>query len=42
MTYLILSNIVVWLGIGGYISYLAIVQKRLEQKVRQLELRVNE
>ncbi len=37
MTYLILSNVVVWLGIGGYLFYLAANQKNLEKKIRQLE-----
>ncbi len=37
MTYVILSNVVVWLGIGGYLMYLALGQKRLEKKIKQLE-----
>ncbi len=37
MTYLIASNVVIWLGIGGYVFYLAAVQKKLERKLEQLE-----
>ena len=42
MTYLILANIAVWLGLGGYLFYLATVQNSLERKVRQLEIRADE
>ncbi|WP_291320929.1 CcmD family protein [Desulfonatronospira sp.] len=38
MTYLIASNVVVWLGIGGYLFFLAVGQKKLEKKIRQLEV----
>ncbi len=42
MTYLIVGNIAVWLGIGGYLFYLATVQKKLDLKVRQLEISADE
>ncbi|MFN2268489.1 MAG: CcmD family protein [Desulfonatronovibrio sp.] len=42
MTYLIAGNIAVWLGIGGYLIYLAGVQKKLDLKIRQLELSSDE
>ncbi len=37
MTYLIIGNIAVWLGVGGYLLYLAKTQRMLDVKVRQLE-----
>lgn len=37
MVYLIISNIAVWVGLGGYLCYLAIEQNKLELKIRQLE-----
>lgn len=42
MIYLISGNIAVWLGIGGYLIYLASVQKKLDLKIRQLELSSDE
>jgi CcmD family protein len=42
MTYLIAGNIAVWLGIGGYVLYLATVQTRLGLKIRQLEISADE
>jgi CcmD family protein len=42
MKYLIISNLLIWLGIGGYLIFLAIKAKRLEKKVKQLELLNNE
>jgi CcmD family protein len=42
MTYLILGNIAVWAGIGGYLFYLALVQKKLGLRVRQLEVSADE
>lgn len=42
MTYLILGNIAVWTGIGGYLFYLATVQKKLDLRVRQLEVSADE
>ncbi len=42
MTYLIMGNVVVWLGIGGYLCYLAAVQKKLALKIRQLEISSDE
>jgi len=35
--YLLLANVLVWLGIGGYLSFLAIRQNRLEQRLNQME-----
>ncbi|WP_084301733.1 CcmD family protein [Desulfonatronovibrio hydrogenovorans] len=42
MTYLIISNAAVWIGISGYLFYLATIQKRLDLKVRQLEISSDE
>jgi len=42
MTYLIVGNVAVWLGIGGYLFYLANLQKTLDLKVRQLEIGADE
>ncbi|WP_457571604.1 CcmD family protein [Desulfovulcanus sp.] len=42
MKYLIISNVLIWMGIGGYLFFLATKAKRLERKVKQLELLNNE
>lgn len=36
-TYLFVANVAVWLGIGGYVAFLAGRAARLERRVRQLE-----
>jgi CcmD family protein len=36
--FLLAANIVVWLGIGGYVLFLANSQKRLERRLRQMEM----
>jgi len=40
--YLIISNVIIWLGIGGYLFFLATKAKKLERKLKQLELLNNE
>ncbi|MFW5730103.1 MAG: CcmD family protein [Desulfonatronovibrionaceae bacterium] len=42
MTYLIVANVVVWAGLGGYVLFLALTQKKLARKVRQLEMSADE
>ena len=36
--YLLAANVVVWLGIGGYLIFLAAKQARLEKGLRQMEI----
>lgn len=36
-TYLLTANIVVWLGICGYVGFLALEQRNLERRLKQLE-----
>lgn len=42
MTYLIAGNVVVWLGIGGYLFFLAAAQRNIELKISQLEMSTDE
>ena len=37
MQWLLYASMAVWLGIGGYTGFLAIAQRNLERRVRQLE-----
>lgn len=37
-TYLLAANIVVWTVMGGYLVYLALKQKRLDSRLKHLEL----
>lgn len=37
-TYLLIANILVWLGICGYVGFLALRQKALAGRLKQLEL----
>ncbi len=36
-TFLIAANAVIWLGVGGYLAWLAAGQKRLQDRLTQLE-----
>lgn len=36
--FLFAANLVVWLGIGGYLAFLALGQRRLARRCQQLEL----
>jgi CcmD family protein len=36
--YLFAANIAVWLGIGLYVAFLAGAQKRLERRIKRLEV----
>jgi len=36
-TYLLAANVIVWLGICGYVAFLATRQGRLERRLKQLE-----
>lgn len=36
--FLFAANVVVWLGIGGYLVFLALGQRKLTQRFQQLEL----
>lgn len=38
MNYLLIANICVWAGVGGYVLFLAGRQAALERRVRQLEI----
>ncbi|MFP5238263.1 MAG: CcmD family protein [Acidobacteriota bacterium] len=35
--YLLAANVVVWLGLCGYMAFVASRQKRLERRLKQLE-----
>ncbi len=37
-TWLMMANIAIWLGLGGYLCLLASNQKRLDRRIRQMEL----
>ena len=37
-TYLLAANITVWVVMGGYLLFLALKQKRLSRRIKQLEL----
>jgi len=36
--YLFAANIIVWVGIGCYVAFLAASQKRLERRLKRLEV----
>jgi CcmD family protein len=36
-SYLLAANIMVWLGLCGYVAFVASRQKRLERRLKQLE-----
>ncbi|MBU1001237.1 MAG: CcmD family protein [Proteobacteria bacterium] len=36
-TYLLVANVAVWLGVGGYLAFLAARQRRLNTRIRQME-----
>ena len=40
--YLLAANVAVWLGIGGYLVFLATGQKKLEQGLRRMETMFDE
>jgi CcmD family protein len=40
--YLMAANIVVWLGVGGYLLFLAGQKRRLLRRIAQLETRLDE
>ena len=37
MQWLLCASMAVWLGIGGYVAFLASTQNKLERRMRQLE-----
>lgn len=37
-SYLIAANIAVWIGLGGYLLLIARNQKRLDERLRQMEM----
>ncbi|WP_147820847.1 CcmD family protein [Salidesulfovibrio onnuriiensis] len=37
-TYLFIANCVIWLGLAGYVVFLAGRSKALDRRIRQLEL----
>ena len=42
LTWVILANAVVWLGIGGYVAYLAACQRALASRIRHMEMLNND
>ena len=37
--YLFAANVAVWVGLGAYVAFLASAQKRLEKRIKRLEVR---
>ncbi len=37
-TYLLVANAAVWIGVAGYVLYLSSRQRRLERRLKQLEV----
>jgi len=37
-TYLMAANAAVWIGVAGYVAWLATRQRRLERRLKQLEI----
>ena len=38
LTWVVLTGAIVWLALGGYITFVALRQKQLRQRLEQLEL----
>ena len=36
--YLFAANVIVWVGLGVYVAFLATAQKRLERRLKRLEV----
>lgn len=36
--WLLMANIAIWLGMGGYLCLLATKQKQLDKRIRQMEM----
>lgn len=36
-TYLLAANVAVWCGIGGYLAFMAMRQRGIETRIRQME-----
>ena len=36
--YLFAANVIVWVGLGAYVAFLAVAQKRLERRLSRLEV----
>lgn len=36
--YLFVANVVFWVGIGCYVAFLAVAQRRLAQRLKRLEV----
>lgn len=41
-SYLLLANILIWLGVGGYIVFIARGQERLRKRLDQVEAMLDE
>lgn len=37
-TYLLAANVAVWIGIAGYVAFLAARSRRLEERLKHLEI----
>ena len=37
-TYLMIANVAVWIGVAGYLALMAARQRRLERRLKQLEV----
>ena len=40
--YLLAANVAVWAGIAGYVAFLAVRARRLEERLKQLEILDND
>lgn len=38
MNYLFLANVCIWIGVGGYVLFLAGQHRTLERRLQQLEI----
>ncbi|MBG0775622.1 MAG: CcmD family protein [Desulfovibrionaceae bacterium] len=36
--YLLAANVVVWVGVGAYLALLAVKNRRIENRIRQMEM----
>lgn len=42
VNWLLAANIIIWLGIGVYVAFIAIGQRKLAIRLKQLEIMANE
>lgn len=42
LIWVMIANIIIWLGLGAYLAWLGASQRKLERRCRQLEILANE